>query len=134
MGKIWGTTGAGCVLGASDSDVSECFAYVSIFSGFRFIPDSLRSRTPGLVFLATKPDEFTVVPFRCSDVFADANDGGDGRAVEGGGCSGGGSGFSFSCAAIDGSTEASATVDNEVPADVGFEPNELTQVLPENPL
>lgn len=114
--------------------MSECFAYVSIFSGFRFIPDSLRSRTPGLVFLETRPGELTVLPFGWRAIFGGADSGGGGRALEGGGCSGGGSGFSSSFAAIDGSMEDSVTVDNEVPAEVGFEPNELTHVLLENPL
>ena len=114
--------------------MSECFAYVSIFSGFRFVPDNLRSRTPGLEFLETRLGGFAKAPLGGSEMFSDAKNGGGGRALKGGGCSGGGSGFSFSCAAIDGSIEVSVTVDSEVPADVGFEPNELTHVLLENPL
>lgn len=86
------------------------------------------------MFLETKLGGPPVVPFACWGSLGDADNGGGGRALEGGGCIGGGKGFSLSCAAIDGSIEASATVDNEVPADVGFEPNELTHVLPEKPL
>lgn len=47
---------------------------------------------------------------------------------------GGGNGLSFNCVSIDGNTNASMTVDNDVAADVGFEPIELPQVLPEKPL
>ena len=38
------------------------------------------------------------------------------------------------CDTSEGNIDFSATVDKEVPADVGFEPMELPHVLPEKPL
>lgn len=142
----WGCSGIGsagnegegidkvCDFEASVSELSDILEFVSIFSGFFLVPEILRSRTPGLVFRAPRLGGLGKALCGGWERFAVAEAGGGGREVEGGGCKGGGSGLSFNCVSIDGRIEASATVDKDVPADVGFEPMELPQVLPEKPL
>lgn len=132
-GTIGGGTDGGWALGASDSAVSANLAFISIFNGFLVVPDSLRSRTPGLVFRVTMLGGRPTDSFCACEKVGGARTGGGGRAPEGGGCKGGGSGLSFNCVAIEGNTEISATVEREVP-EAGLEPNELPQVLPEKPL
>ena len=94
----WRTDG-GCVLGASDPEVSDSVLLVSILSGFLFLPDSLRSRTPGLVFLAVALGGLGITPLGGRGTSGGAAAGGGagvgGRALDGGGYIGGGSGLSF---------------------------------------
>lgn len=94
-----GGTGGGCVLGASEPEVSDSVLLVSILSGCRFLLDSLRCWTPGLLFLAAALGGLGIIPFggrgTSEGAITGGGVGGGGRALDGGGCKGGGSGLSF---------------------------------------
>lgn len=108
--------------------------FVSIVKLFTLTPDIRRSRTPSCAFKSWL-GILDIGPFGIGEG-DEATDrlGGGGSAPMGGGCAGGGIGFVCNCFASGGSMEISATVDNDVAAVAGFEPIELPQVRPENPL
>lgn len=105
-------------------------AFVSILSCGALMPDSLLSRTPGLLLRDTggaPVGNFIELPFTV-DI------GRLGKAPEGGGWAGGGICLACNSAGRDGSAGIPLAMENDVPAEVGFEPIELPQVLPEKPL
>lgn len=127
----------GWVLGAGATDADNILGSVSIFSWVAFRPDSLRSRTPGV--LNRCPGGAPLGALTGKDGvgrFGRAPEGGGcaGGGCEGGGCAGGGICFPCNSKGRDGNAGAPAGKENEVPAEVGFELIEVPHVLPEKPL
>lgn len=120
----------GCVLGAGATGADRVLAFVSILSWVALRPESLRSRTPGLMIRGPGGAPLAALtgpPFK-------AGVGRFGKAPEGGGCGGGGICFPCSSAGRDGSAGAPAGTEKDVPAEVGLELIEVPHVLPEKPL
>ncbi len=124
----------GWVLGPAEIDADSILLSVSIFNCFASFPDSLRSRTPGVELDLTLVGLDGVLFDNCIVGETTVFWGGAGSATEGGGYEGGGNVLPCSWETNDGSPGASATVEREVPAVVGFEPSELAHVRPEKPL